>query len=42
MKRQKKSKQNLDGVQTLTNDPLATYQVVGGGATKVKRLKKRK
>jgi hypothetical protein len=42
MKRQKQSKQNLDGVQTLTNDPLATYQVVGGGATKVKRLKKRK
>lgn len=36
MKRPKKSKQNLDGVQTLTNDPLVTYQVVGGGATKVK------
>lgn len=33
MKRQEKSKQNLDGVQTLTNDQLATYQVVGGGNT---------
>lgn len=42
MKYAVKSKQNLDGVQTLTGDPLVTYQVVGGGATKVKRLKKRK
>lgn len=30
MKYTTKSKLNLDGVQTLTNDPLATYQVVGG------------
>ena len=30
MKYAVKSKQNLDGVQTLTGDPLVTYQVVNG------------
>lgn len=29
MKYTVKSKQDLDGVQTLTGDPLVTYQVVG-------------
>lgn len=42
MKHQKKSKQNLDGIQTLTNDPLVTYQVVGGGTTKVKHSQRGK
>ena len=42
MKYLTKSKQNLDGVQTLTDDPLATYQVVDGGVKKIKRPKKRK
>lgn len=41
MKLQEKSKQNLDGVQTLTNDQLATYQVAGNGVKKIKHLKKR-
>lgn len=30
MKYTVKSKQNLDGVQTLTGDSLATYQMAGG------------
>lgn len=42
MKYSTKSKQDLDGVQTLTGDPLATYQVVGGNVKKIKRSKKRK
>ena len=42
MKYQVKSKQNLDGVQTLTDDPLATYRIVGGDVKKIKRSKKRK
>lgn len=42
MKYSTKSKQNLDGVQTLTDNPLATYQVVGSGVKKIKRSKKRK
>lgn len=31
MKYTAKGKQNIEGVQTLTHDPLATYQVVGKG-----------
>lgn len=40
MKYAVKSKQNLDGVHTLTGDPLVTYQVVGNGGKKIKRPKK--
>lgn len=40
MKYAVKSKQNLDGIQTLANDPLVTYQVVGNGGKKIKRPKK--
>lgn len=42
MKYSTKSKQNLDGVQTLTDDPLATYRIVDGNVKKIKRSKKRK
>lgn len=42
MKYTAKDKQDLDGVQTLTGDPLATYQVVCGDVKKIKRSKKRK
>lgn len=43
MKYTAKGKQNLEGIRTLTNDPLATYQVAGGKQqTKPpKRIKKR-
>lgn len=34
MKYTVKSKQNLDGIQTLTGDPLATYQVANSNNTK--------
>ena len=30
MKYTAKGKQKLDGIRTLTNDPLATYHVAGG------------
>lgn len=40
MKYTVKSKQNLDGVQTLANDPLATYQVASCSKRKAKRAKK--
>lgn len=40
MKYAVKSKQNLDGIQTMANDPLVTYQVVGNGGKKIKRPKK--
>lgn len=39
MKYTAKDKQDLDGVQTLTGDPLITYQVVGNGGKKIKRPK---
>lgn len=42
MKYTVKSKQNLDGVQTLANDPLVTYQVVGNSSKKIKHSKKRR
>lgn len=31
MKYTAKGKQNLEGIRTLTNDPIATYQVAGVG-----------
>jgi hypothetical protein len=40
MKYTAKSKQDLDGIRTLTGDPLVTYQVVGNGGKKIKRPKK--
>ena len=40
MKYTVKSKQNLDGIQTMTGDPLVTYQVVGNGGKEIKRPKK--
>lgn len=39
MKYAVKSKQDLDDIQTLTGDPLVTYQVVGNGGKKIKRPK---
>lgn len=42
MKYTAKSKQNLDGVQTLTGDPLATYQVAGDGKNQAGKFAKRK
>jgi hypothetical protein len=40
MKYTAKDKQNLEGIHTLTNDPLATYQVTSGNKTQVKILAK--
>ena len=40
MKYAVKSKQDLDGVQTLAGDPPVTYQVVGNGGKKIKTSRK--
>lgn len=42
MKDTVKDKQNLEGILTLTNDPLATYQVAGGGKQQTKPTKRSK
>lgn len=41
MKYTAKGKQNLEGIRTLTNDPLATYQVAGGEKKQAKNGLKR-
>lgn len=37
MKYTAKGKQSLEGIRTLTNDPLATYQVAGNNKVQAKK-----